>query len=71
MKIEISDSGCGMDAGVIKKATQPFYSARTAGRKRGMGLSYTLRFIKLNKGSLNIMSETGEGTTVTIHLPIE
>jgi putative nucleotidyltransferase with HDIG domain len=71
VKIEISDSGCGMDAGVIKKATQPFYSARTAGRKRGMGLSYTLRFIKLNKGSLNIMSETGEGTTVTIHLPIE
>jgi putative nucleotidyltransferase with HDIG domain len=71
VKIQISDSGCGMDAGVIKKATQPFYSAKTAGRKRGMGLSYTLRFIKLNKGSLNIMSETGEGTTVTIHLPIE
>jgi putative nucleotidyltransferase with HDIG domain len=71
VKIEILDLGCGMAAGAIKKATQPFYSAKTAGRKRGMGLSYTLRFIKLNKGSLNIASEIGKGTTVTIYLPCE
>jgi signal transduction histidine kinase len=69
VKIQISDFGCGMDAETIKKATQPFYSVKIAGRKRGMGLAYTLRFIQLNEGSLDIMSVAGEGTTVTIYLP--
>ncbi|HUU16275.1 MAG TPA: HDOD domain-containing protein [Sedimentisphaerales bacterium] len=69
VKLQISDVGCGMDAETISKATQPFFSAKPAGRKRGMGLAYTVRFIQLNKGSLNIASEPGSGTTVTICLP--
>ncbi|MHC4584711.1 MAG: HDOD domain-containing protein [Planctomycetota bacterium] len=69
IKLQISDTGCGMDAETVHKATQPFFSAKAAGRKRGMGLAYTVRFIQLNKGSLNITSESGSGTTVTICLP--
>ncbi len=69
VKLQISDVGCGMDAETILKATQPFFSAQPAGRKRGMGLAYAVRFIQLNKGSLNIASEPGSGTTVTICLP--
>ena len=59
----------GADAATLKKATQPFFSAREAGRKRGMGLAYAARFVQLNKGRLNITSERGTGTTATIHLP--
>jgi signal transduction histidine kinase len=69
VKLQISDTGCGMDAETVQKATQPFFSAKPAGRKRGMGLAYTVRFIQLNKGSLNIASEPDSGTTVTICLP--
>jgi len=69
VKLQISDSGCGMDAETVQKATQPFFSAKAAGRKRGMGLAYAVRFIQLNKGSLNIASEPDSGTTVTICLP--
>jgi putative nucleotidyltransferase with HDIG domain len=69
IKLAIHDQGCGMDAATLKKAAQPFFSAREAGRKRGMGLAYAARFIQLNKGTLNITSEPGVGTTVTIHLP--
>lgn len=69
IKLVIQDQGCGMDAATLKKAIQPFFSAREAGRKRGMGLSYAARFIQLNKGTLNITSEPGVGTTATIHLP--
>jgi len=69
VKLQISDTGCGMDAETISKATQPFFSAKPAGRKRGMGLAYAVRFIQLNKGSLNIASEPDSGTTVTICLP--
>ena len=69
VKLTIGDLGCGMDPEVLQKATQPFFSAKPAGRKRGMGLAYAARFIQLNKGSLNITSEPGSGTTATIRLP--
>jgi signal transduction histidine kinase len=69
VKLQITDSGCGMDAETLKKATQPFFSARPAGRKRGMGLAHALRIIELNNGSLEITSQPGGGTTVTILLP--
>ncbi|NQT02304.1 MAG: hypothetical protein HQ580_09790, partial [Planctomycetes bacterium] len=69
IKVQISDAGCGMDTETVQKAAQPFFSVKTAGRKRGMGLAYAVRFIQLNKGSLNITSEPGSGTTVTICLP--
>lgn len=68
IKFQISDLGCGMDAQTLQKATQPFFSSKPAGRKRGMGLAYAQRLIQLNKGSLEITSEPGNGTTVTILL---
>jgi putative nucleotidyltransferase with HDIG domain len=71
VELAIKDKGCGMDAETLKKATQPFFSAKPAGRKRGMGLAYTARFIQINKGILNIASEPDNGTTVTIYLPLE
>jgi two-component system NtrC family sensor kinase len=67
--VQIIDTGCGMDPETVQKVTRPFFSAKVAGRKRGMGLAYAARFIQLNKGSLNISSEAGSGTTVTICLP--
>ena len=69
VKLTVKDKGCGMDAETLKKATQPFFSAKTAGRKRGMGLAYAARFIQINKGTLTITSEPGIGTTVSIYLP--
>jgi len=69
VRLSIADSGCGMDTAILQKAIQPFFSARPAGRKRGMGLAYAARLIQLNNGSLNIESEPGTGTTVNVHLP--
>ncbi len=70
VKLQISDLGCGMDAETLEKAAQPFFSAKPAGRKQGMGLAYAQRIIRLNKGKLGIMSRPGSGTTVTIMLPL-
>jgi putative nucleotidyltransferase with HDIG domain len=69
MELEISDLGCGMDTETLKKATEPFFSAKPAGRKQGMGLAYAYRVIRLNRGSFSIKSRPGVGTTVTIILP--
>lgn len=69
IKLQISDTGCGMDAETVKKATQPFFSARPAGRGRGMGLAHAQRLVESNGGSLQISSQPGSGTTVIILLP--
>lgn len=70
VRLQIADLGCGMDSETLHKATQPFFSARPAGRKRGMGLSYAARLIELNGGSIELESRPGKGTSVTISLPI-
>ncbi len=67
--IAVRDAGCGMDADTLQKATQPFFSFRPAGRRRGMGLAHAQRFLLLNGGNLALDSEPGKGTTVTVTLP--
>ena len=67
--IEVIDSGCGMDEQTLARATQPFFSNRPAGRKRGMGLAHAQRLIEINHGSLELTSQPGKGTAVTVTLP--
>ncbi|MBN2180532.1 MAG: HDOD domain-containing protein [Sedimentisphaerales bacterium] len=71
IQLSIRDNGVGMDAQTLQKATQPFFSARPAGRKRGMGLAYTARLVQLNNGLLKIESEPGLGTNVKVCLPCQ
>ena len=68
--VEISDTGCGMDAETLQKAMQPFFSSRPAGRRRGMGLAQAQRACCcLTAGTVKLASEPNEGTTVTVTLP--
>ncbi len=69
--LQVRDLGCGMDAETLRKATHPFFSAKPAGRKRGMGLAYAARLIQLNGGTLALASVPNQGTTVTVTLPCE
>jgi putative nucleotidyltransferase with HDIG domain len=69
VRFQIRDQGRGMDARSLERATYPFFSAKPAGRGRGMGLTYAARLIELNRGSLTIDSRPGGGTTVTLYLP--
>jgi signal transduction histidine kinase len=69
VSIQVVDSGRGMDEQTLAKATHPFFSARPAGRKRGMGLAHAQRLIEINHGTLSLASQPDKGTTVTITLP--
>jgi len=69
LRLQVNDLGCGMDEATVRKAASPFFSGKPAGRKRGMGLAYASRLIRLNRGILKIESRQDRGTTVTITLP--
>ncbi len=70
VSMQVIDSGVGMDEQTLAKATQPFFSARPAGRKRGMGLAHAQRLIEINHGKLSLASQPDKGTRVTVTLPV-
>jgi signal transduction histidine kinase len=69
IEIIIKDIGCGMSEETLKKATEPFYSDKPAGRQRGMGLAIASSLLKNNNCTMNIQSEIDKGTIVRITLP--
>ncbi len=66
--IEIKDTGCGMPESIRAKCLDPFYS--TKGKLgTGLGLSIVAGVVKRHGGAIEIHSEEGTGSTVSIHLP--
>jgi signal transduction histidine kinase len=68
--IEIIDTGVGIALENLSKVTEPFFTTKPEGKGTGLGLSICRRIVQEHNGSLNIRSEVGRGTTVSIALPI-
>jgi two-component system sensor histidine kinase AtoS len=66
--IEVSDTGTGIASDVLAHITEPFFTTRREGT--GLGLSISRQLAELNGGSLEFVSEPGQGTTVTLRLPM-
>ncbi len=64
----VRDTGEGMDTLVRARARDPFFSTRPAGT--GLGLAIVERVVQGHGGSIAFQSRYGEGTTVTVRLPI-
>jgi signal transduction histidine kinase len=58
-----------MDEETLKRAFDPFFSSKPAGRRRGMGLAKALRWIERSGGTMRLESRTGKGTRGSILLP--
>lgn len=72
VSITITDTGVGMHSRELKallKRKKPVYAARETGAGIGLGWILCRDSIKKMKGSLEIQSEPGKGTTITITLP--
>lgn len=67
--LAVSDTGSGMDADILAKVFEPFFSTKGEGKGSGLGLSMVYGFVKQSGGHVKIYSEVGEGTTVRLYLP--
>ena len=66
----VEDNGCGMTEEVLGRIFEPFYSTKQDTMSRGMGLSATLGIVESHKGRIGVESKAGEGTRVTVYLPV-
>jgi signal transduction histidine kinase len=64
------DNGEGMDETTLKRATEPFFTTKGAGRGTGLGLSVVDGLVAQSGGAMRITSRSGAGTTVELWLPV-
>ena len=67
----ITDNGCGIPAEELPRVKEKFFKGKTSKSQNGIGLSLSDEIIRLMKGKLEIASQVGRGTRVTITLPQE
>lgn len=67
LRLSFSDTGCGMMPEQVERLFEPFTST-TGGT--GLGLSIVYQIIRDHSGTINVRSRQGEGTTITIELPV-
>lgn len=64
------DTGIGMDETTVKRATEPFFTTKGAGRGTGLGLSMVDGLVAQSGGAMRISSKLDIGTTVELWLPV-
>lgn len=69
VRIEISDTGCGIAPEDISKVFEPYFSTKDTGT--GLGLAIVKKAIDDHGGTISVSSKPGSGTTFTITLPVE
>jgi two-component system, cell cycle sensor histidine kinase DivJ len=75
MILHVEDNGIGIGADDLPKIGNPFFQARTAYDRRhdgtGLGLSIVKGLVMLHGGTMDIASRLGEGTRITVRLPVD
>jgi nitrogen-specific signal transduction histidine kinase/CheY-like chemotaxis protein len=70
VRLVVSDTGHGMDAKTLQKATEPFFSTKELGKGTGLGLSMVHGLALQLHGALRLASKVGLGTRAELWLPV-
>ncbi|MGH1539825.1 MAG: ATP-binding protein [Arenicella sp.] len=69
--IDFRDEGSGMDEETMKKMFDPFFTTKAIGEGTGLGMSISYKIVQDHGGDINVQSEVGKGTVLSVSLPIK
>ncbi len=70
LRISVADTGEGMTAETLARASEPFFTTKSPGQGTGLGLSMAKGFAEQSGGGLALESAPGQGTKVSLWLPV-
>ena len=69
VEAEISDTGIGIPEEQLSQVFDPFFTTKDVGKGTGLGLYVVSMIVKRHRGSIDVTSSEGEGTTITLTFP--
>jgi len=67
--LRVIDTGTGMSQDIVQRVFDPFFTTKPLGQGTGLGLSMVYGFVRQSGGQVQVASEPGRGTTMTLLLP--
>jgi signal transduction histidine kinase len=71
VRIEVADTGCGMEPSVRDHIFEPFFTTKAIGEGTGLGLSISYGIVQEHRGTIDVQSTPNQGSCFTIRLPGE
>ena len=68
-RIEVSDTGTGIDPEIRERIFDPFFTTKPAGQGTGLGLAISSKIVQDHGGTILVESEPGRGSRFCVHLP--
>lgn len=69
VRLDLTDTGAGMTAAILARASEPFFTTKPTGQGTGLGLAMASGFAQQSGGGFALRSAPGQGTTVTLWFP--
>jgi len=69
--VSMKDTGVGIPEEHLNKVLEPFFSTKPVGKGTGLGLSLCFGIMEAHGGGLEIKSQEGKGTEVSVFLPVK